>query len=102
MFRLSSQQRGVLVAAGGPMRNIPAADRGLAASLVAESRQTGAVLGVAVLGCIVAGYKVNGRTGASAAGLEAAMYTAAGACLVAAILVFALVPARTPAAAPTV
>jgi MFS transporter, DHA2 family, methylenomycin A resistance protein len=81
-------------ASAGPMRNIPASARGLAASLVAESRQTGAVLGVAVLGSIIAGYEVHGQTGASAAGLEAAMFAAAAACLVAAILVIVLVPAR--------
>jgi EmrB/QacA subfamily drug resistance transporter len=81
-------------ASAGPVRAMPASQRGLASSLVAESRQVGAVLGVAVLGSINAAYDVNGTVGASPAGLQAAMLTAAVACLAAAIAALVLVPRR--------
>ena len=85
-------------ASTGPISAIPARERGLASSLVTESRQIGAVLGVAVLGSISAGFEDGGGTGASAAGLEAAMLAAAGAALLAGLLAFALLP-RGPVAA---
>jgi sugar phosphate permease len=79
-------------ASTGPVKELPASERGLASSLVAESRQIGAVLGVAALGSITAAFEVHGRTGASAAGVEAAMLAAAGTCLMAATLVLIMVP----------
>ena len=79
-------------ASTGPLKALPASERGLASSLVAESRQTGAVLGVAALGSIAAAFEVHGRTGASAAGIEAAMLTAAAVCLIACIIVQVLTP----------
>ena len=79
-------------ASTGPLKALPASERGLASSLVAESRQTGAVLGVAALGSIAAAFEVHGRTGASAAGIEAAMLAAAAVCLIAGIIVQVLAP----------
>jgi EmrB/QacA subfamily drug resistance transporter len=89
-------------ASTGPLEAIPADERGLASSLVTESRQLGAVLGVAVLGAIAAAFEDGGETGASAAGLEAGMLVAAGAALVAGVAALAVLPrsAGAPRASP--
>ena len=87
-------------ASTGPISAIPAHERGLASSLVTESRQIGAVLGVAVLGSISAGFENGGGTGDSAAGLKAAMLAAAGMAVLAGLLALALLP-RGPVAAST-
>jgi MFS transporter, DHA2 family, methylenomycin A resistance protein len=80
-------------ASTGPLDAIPATERGLASGLVTESRQLGAVLGVAALGSIVAAYNVvGGSAGASATGLRAGMLTAAAASLLAGAVALAALP----------
>jgi MFS family permease len=79
-------------ASTGPIEAIPTEERGLASSLVTESRQLGAVLGVAALGVISAAFEDSGATGASASGLEAGMLVAAGAALAAGVAALALLP----------
>jgi EmrB/QacA subfamily drug resistance transporter len=81
-------------ASTGPLEAIPADERGLASSLVTESRQLGAVLGVAALGAIAAAFEGSRESGASAAGLEAGMLVAAGAALAAGVAALALLPRR--------
>ena len=76
----------------GPLKAIDPEERGLASSLVTESRQVGAVLGVAVLGSVGAAFEGAEGTGASAAGLEAGMLVASGAALLAALVAFRLLP----------
>ena len=76
----------------GPLKAIDPEERGLASSLVTESRQVGAVLGVAVLGGVGAAFEGAEGTGASAAGLEAGMLVASGAALLAALVAFRLLP----------
>jgi MFS family permease len=79
-------------ASTGPLEAIPTDERGLASSLVTESRQLGAVLGVAALGALAAAFEDGGATGASASGLEAGMLVAAGAALAAGVAALALLP----------
>jgi EmrB/QacA subfamily drug resistance transporter len=79
-------------ASTGPIEAIPTGERGLASSLVTESRQLGAVLGVAALGALAAAFEDSGATGASASGLEAGMLVAAGAALAAGVAALALLP----------
>ena len=86
-------------ASTGPLKAIPADERGLASSLVTESRQIGAVLGVAVLGSIAAAFDGSGGPGSSAAGLAAGMLVAAAAALVSALAALALLPGAREAAA---
>ena len=74
-------------ASAAAIKALPASDRGLAASLVGEARQIGAVFGVAVLGSIAAAFTVSRHTGASSAGLQAALGTAAATSLIAGIVV---------------
>ena len=76
----------------GPLKAIDPNERGLASSLVTESRQVGAVLGVAVVGSVGAAFEGAEGTGASAAGLEAGMLVASGAALLAALVAFRLLP----------
>jgi EmrB/QacA subfamily drug resistance transporter len=76
----------------GPLKAIEPEERGLASSLVTESRQVGAVLGVAALGSVGAAFEGSEGTGASAAGLEAGMLVAAGFALLASIVAFRLLP----------
>lgn len=73
----------------GPMGALPAAERGLAASLVTEAYQLGAVLGLAVSGVIVA--TAQGR-GDFVAGVQVAMAVAAAVCAAGAIAARALLP----------
>jgi MFS transporter, DHA2 family, methylenomycin A resistance protein len=79
-------------ASTGPIRAIPADERGLASSLVTESRQLGAVLGVAVLGAIAAAFESVEGTGGSAAGLETGMLAASGAAVLAGTIALAVLP----------
>jgi DHA2 family methylenomycin A resistance protein-like MFS transporter len=65
-------------ASTGPIKVLPPGERGLASALVTESRQLGAVLGVAVLGAIAAAAESGAGTGASASGLEAGLLLLAG------------------------
>ena len=81
-------------ASTGPMKALPPSERGFASSLVSESRQMGAILGVAAFGAITAAFEVHARTGATAAGIEAAMLVAAAACLTAGTVVLATFPKR--------
>ena len=76
----------------GPLKAITPEERGLASSLVTESRQVGAVLGVAVLGAVGASFEVSGGTGASPTGLALGMLVAAGAAVLAALVAFRLLP----------
>ena len=76
----------------GPLKAIAPEERGLASSLVTESRQVGAVLGVAVLGAVGASFEASGGTGASPAGLALGMLVAAGAAVLAALVAFRLLP----------
>lgn len=48
-------------ASTGPVKALPAGERGLASSLVTESRQLGAVLGVALVGAILTGIEIAHR-----------------------------------------
>jgi predicted MFS family arabinose efflux permease len=79
-------------ASTGPIKALPSSERGLASSLVAESRQIGAVLGVAALGSITAAFELHSTAGASAAGFQAAMLTAAVTSLAAGLLVLVAEP----------
>jgi EmrB/QacA subfamily drug resistance transporter len=88
-------------ASTGPLKVIPQDERGLASSLVTESRQLGAVLGVAALGAIAAALETGGGTGASAAGLKAGMLAASGATALAGIIALARLPQRRTAQAPS-
>ena len=74
------------------MKAIAPEERGLASSLVTESRQVGAVLGVAVLGAVGASFEASGGTGPSPAGLALGMLVAAGAAVLAALVAFRLLP----------
>jgi EmrB/QacA subfamily drug resistance transporter len=87
-------------AGAGPVKALPAAERGLASSLVTESRQVGAVLGVALLGAIGAAFEGAGGTSADAEGLAAAMLTGAALTLAAAVIALALIPGRPAGASP--
>jgi EmrB/QacA subfamily drug resistance transporter len=89
-------------ASTGPLNVIAADERGLASSLVTESRQLGAVLGVAVLGAIAAASESGEGTGASAVGLERGMLAAAAAALVAGAVALVALPHRRGATAPAV
>lgn len=79
-------------ASTGPVKAIAPEQRGLASSLVTESRQLGAVLGVAALGSVVVAFDTDAATGASGAGLGAAMLVAAAVCLVTAAAALVLIP----------
>jgi EmrB/QacA subfamily drug resistance transporter len=81
-------------ASTGPIKVIPAGERGLAASLVTESRQLGAVLGVAALGAIAAGFENGEGAGASAAGLEAGMLAASAVAVLAGAIALVALPHR--------
>jgi len=83
----------------GAVKALPDAERGLASSLVTESRQIGAVMGVAALGAITAAFEAGGGTGADAGGLAAAMLTGAALSAAAAVIALTLIPRRAPAAA---
>jgi EmrB/QacA subfamily drug resistance transporter len=87
-------------ASTGPLKAISAEERGLASSLVTESRQLGAVLGVAALGAIAAAFESGEGAGASAAGLETGMLAASAAALLAGTIALAALPRgrRAPAA----
>jgi EmrB/QacA subfamily drug resistance transporter len=88
-------------ASTGPLKAIPADERGLASSLVTESRQLGAVLGVAALGAIAAGFESGEGAGGSANGLEAGMLaTSAVALVVGTIALVALPHSRRARATP--
>ena len=76
----------------GPLKAIAPEERGLASSLVTESRQVGAVLGLAVLGAVGAAFETSGGTGASPTGLALGMFVAAGAAILAALVAFRLLP----------
>jgi MFS transporter, DHA2 family, methylenomycin A resistance protein len=73
-----------------PVRALPDRQRALAASLVTESYQLGAVVGIAVAGCVVS--LVGGI-----AGFQIAVAIAGGLCLLVAVVMRALL-ARSPAA----
>jgi EmrB/QacA subfamily drug resistance transporter len=88
-------------ASTGPLEAIPPDERGLASSLVTESRQLGAVLGVAGLGAVAAAFESGGGTGASAAGLEAAMLAASAAAALAGVAALALLPRERDAPVPS-
>jgi hypothetical protein len=74
-------------ASAGAMKALPASQRGLASGLIAESRQLGAVLGVAALGSLAATFAAPGRPDASGAGLQAVLLGAAVVSLIAAAIV---------------
>ena len=86
-------------ASTGPLKVIPADERGLASSLVTESRQLGAVLAVAALGAIAAAFEGAEGTGGSGAGLEAGMFAAAGLALVVGTIALVTLPRGQPAPA---
>jgi EmrB/QacA subfamily drug resistance transporter len=86
-------------ASTGPLKVIPADERGLASSLVTESRQLGAVLGVAALGAIAAAFESGEGTGGSAAGLETGMLAASAAALLAGTVALMALPHRRRARA---
>ena len=86
-------------ASTGPLKIIPADERGLASSLVTESRQLGAVLGVAALGAIAAAFESGEGTGGSAAGLETGMLAASAAALLAGTVALMALPHRRRARA---
>jgi EmrB/QacA subfamily drug resistance transporter len=86
-------------ASTGPLKVIPADERGLASSLVTESRQLGAVLGVAALGAIAAAFESGEGTGGSAAGLETGMLAASAAALLAGTVALMALPHRPRAGA---
>jgi EmrB/QacA subfamily drug resistance transporter len=81
----------------GPVRALPARQRALAASLVTESYQLGAVIGIAVAGCVVG--LIGGITG-----FQVAIAIAAAVCLAATLATRLLLstgrsaPAADPAA----
>jgi EmrB/QacA subfamily drug resistance transporter len=79
----------------GAVKALPDAERGLAASLATESRQVGAVLGVAALGSIAAAFEGGGGSGADAEGLAAAMLAGAVLSAAAALVALRLLPRRT-------
>jgi EmrB/QacA subfamily drug resistance transporter len=87
-------------ASTGPLRAISAEERGVASSLVTESRQLGAVLGVAALGAIAAAFESGEGAGVSAAGLETGMLVASAPALLAGTIALAALPRgrRAPAA----
>lgn len=79
-----------------PTALLPADARGLASSLVTESRQLGAVVGVAVLGAVsgfVAGGAAIPEPDELARGFQAAMAVAAAVAALAAVAVWRLMPA---------
>lgn len=71
----------------GPVTALPPSERGLAAALVSESYQLGAVIGIAVAGSLVA-------TGRGIAGFQIAIAAAAGLCLATSLLTRTLLPSR--------
>ena len=81
-------------ASTGPLKVIAAEERGLASSLVTESRQLGAVLGVAVLGAIAASFESGEGAGADATGLETGMLAASAAALLGGTIALAALPRR--------
>ena len=87
-------------ASTGPLRALSAEERGVASSLVTESRQLGAVLGVAALGAIAAAFESGEGAGVSAAGLETGMLVASAPALLAGTIALAALPRgrRAPAA----
>ena len=74
----------------GPVRTLSARQRALAASLVTESYQLGAVIGIAVAGCVV------GLVG-GVAGFQIAVAVAGAVCLAAATAVSLLLAVGRPA-----
>jgi EmrB/QacA subfamily drug resistance transporter len=78
-------------ASTGPMGVLPADERGLAAGLVTEAYQLGAVLGVAVSGVIVASAD---ETGDFTGGVQLAIAVCAAVCLAGALAARALLPPR--------
>jgi MFS transporter, DHA2 family, methylenomycin A resistance protein len=81
-------------ASTGPLKVIAAEERGLASSLVTESRQLGAVLAVAVLGAIAAAFESGEGAGADATGLETGMLAVSAAALLAGTIALAALPRR--------
>ena len=81
-------------ASTGPLKVIAAEERGLASSLVTESRQLGAVIGVAVLGAIAASFESGEGAGADATGLETGMLAASAAALLGGTIALAALPRR--------
>jgi MFS family permease len=77
----------------GPVMALPASEGGLAAALVTESYQLGAVAGIAVAGALVAADH-------GVAGFQIAIAVAGGLCLVAAIVSRALLAGPRPASGP--
>lgn len=70
----------------GPVTALPPSERGLAAALVTEAYQLGAVFGIAVAGSLVA-------TTSGVAGFQAAIAVAGGLCLAGTLATRALLPA---------
>jgi EmrB/QacA subfamily drug resistance transporter len=89
-------------AATVPVGVLPLAKRGFASSLVSESRQVGAVLGVAVIGAVVAGVESGHaaplRPGTLAGAFEAGMLVCAGLCLAALLVALATMPTEAESA----
>jgi MFS family permease len=89
-------------AATVPVAVLPLAKRGFASSLVSESRQAGAVLGVAVIGAVVSGVE-SGHSGALPGAIAdafgAGMLVCAGLCLAALLVAVATMPSEAESAA---
>jgi EmrB/QacA subfamily drug resistance transporter len=81
----------------GPIMALPVEQRGLAASLVTEARQLGAVLGVAALGAVYAAAgapELDAGREAATAGFATAMLAAAAVIAAAAVVCFLRMPRR--------